>query len=83
MTTAENDEPLGQPPPPTDNAYRERMEALLQEAAALVRLHGLMKCDWTVEGLDHFGRLVRHRIRFEGYERTGPTAERIKARARR
>ncbi len=55
------------PPRHTDRAYREQMDSLLTQAAALARAHGLLRFDWTAEGVDYAGRLVRHRIKFDGY----------------
>jgi hypothetical protein len=60
---------MGVAPKPTDHAYRERMEALMQDVTALLREYGLFRCEWSCEGTDFDGRLIRHRISVTGYEK--------------
>ncbi len=64
----------------TDEAYRLVMDAAATNICRIVAAYGLAKAQWgPIEGLDCDGRLIRYRVVIEGYEPTGPKADRIKA----
>ena len=57
-----------------------KVEALLQEVSSILLSEDMVRGgDWTFKGWTNDGRAVAHRIKIEGYERTGPTVERERA----
>ena len=55
---------------------RARVDALLQEVSSILLAEDLVRGGtWSFKGWTADGRAVVHKIKIDGYERTGPTVE--------
>jgi len=55
----------------------KKIEALLQEVSVILLSENLVRCGgWSFKGWSADGRPIVHKLKVDGYERTGPTVER-------